>query len=379
MNDFAPGRERLLDDVDINGRVLYRRGVKAFRDYSPVYLLAAQRPLPDGPLGPQPRALLPRPALLPQRQGGRRRHLRQPGHRERRPRANGAAGHPRRLRGRDSPRWPRRCRRPAWTRSRNPSAPTWASASCGASCARSSRSKARFKVIMNELPIQQYYVLPYDRWEGYEAERQRVLRALQDVPNVVFLTTDVHATLVNDARFQTLEPGGPRNSGITDVTVGSAATANLGLEIDTRPAAGQRHAGRYRLLRGPAARRRGHALLDRRPVQLRRGGGDLRPPDDHAEGDRSGSARSAATTGVPPLPRARQAGSRRPLLPTYSRRRRPGGVVAYPAAGGITHRVAPARPAGHEVDSSAASRRAAVAGAQVLAGVGSDLVEHVGR
>ncbi len=92
-------------------------------------------------------------------------------------------------------------------------------------------SNARFKVIMNELPIQQYYVLPFDRWEGYENERQRVLRELQDVKNIIFLTTDVHATLVNDARFQTLEPGGPRNSGILDLTVGSAATANLGLEI----------------------------------------------------------------------------------------------------------------------------------------------------
>jgi alkaline phosphatase D len=95
------------------------------------------------------------------------------------------------------------------------------------------RSDARFKVIMNEMPIQQYYTLPYDRWEGYAAERERVLRELQSVPNVVFLTTDVHATLVNDARFQTLEPGGPRDSGILDVTVGSAATANLGLEFDT--------------------------------------------------------------------------------------------------------------------------------------------------
>ncbi len=92
-------------------------------------------------------------------------------------------------------------------------------------------SKARFKVIVNELPIQQYYVLPYDRWEGYEHERQKVLEALQDVSNVVFITTDVHATLVNDARFQTLEPGGPINSGILDVTVGPAATANFGLEI----------------------------------------------------------------------------------------------------------------------------------------------------
>jgi phosphodiesterase/alkaline phosphatase D-like protein len=38
------------------------------------------------------------------------------------------------------------------------------------------RSDARFKVIVNKMPIQQYYVLPYDRWEGYEAERRRVLR-----------------------------------------------------------------------------------------------------------------------------------------------------------------------------------------------------------
>jgi phosphodiesterase/alkaline phosphatase D-like protein len=95
------------------------------------------------------------------------------------------------------------------------------------------RSDARFKVIVNEMPIQQYYVLPYDRWEGYDAERQRVLRELQSVRNVVFLTTDVHATLVNDARFQTLEPGGPRDSGILDVVVGPAATENFGLEIDS--------------------------------------------------------------------------------------------------------------------------------------------------
>ena len=32
---------------------------------------------------------------------------------------------------------------------------------------------------------------------------------------MVFLTTDVHATLINDARFKTLESGGPENSGIT--------------------------------------------------------------------------------------------------------------------------------------------------------------------
>jgi alkaline phosphatase D len=93
-------------------------------------------------------------------------------------------------------------------------------------------SDARFKVIINEMPIQQYYALPYDNWSGYEADRQRVLHGLQDVKNAVFLTTDVHGTLVNDARFKTLEPGGPVNSGIRDVTVGPAATANFAQEID---------------------------------------------------------------------------------------------------------------------------------------------------
>jgi hypothetical protein len=53
-----------------------------------------------------------------------------------------------------------------------------------------------------------------------------------NVKNVVFLTTDVHATLVADARLKTLEPGGPENSGIRDITVGPAATANFELEID---------------------------------------------------------------------------------------------------------------------------------------------------
>ena len=94
-------------------------------------------------------------------------------------------------------------------------------------------SNATWKIVINEMPIQQYYVLPYDRWEGYEADRQRVLAALSGkVNNVVFLTTDVHATLVNDASFQTLEEGGRRNSGILDITVGPVSTATFQTEID---------------------------------------------------------------------------------------------------------------------------------------------------
>jgi alkaline phosphatase D len=94
-------------------------------------------------------------------------------------------------------------------------------------------STATFKVIMNEVPIQQFYALPYDRWEGYAAERAKLLSFLKDnVKNVVFLTTDVHANMVNDARLQTLEAGGPVNSGITEVTTGPIATKTFAAEIN---------------------------------------------------------------------------------------------------------------------------------------------------
>lgn len=94
-------------------------------------------------------------------------------------------------------------------------------------------STATFKVVMNEVPIQQFYALPYDRWEGYAAERAQLLNFLKDnVKNVVFLTTDVHANMVNDARLQTLEPGGPVNTGITEVTTGPIATRTFAGEID---------------------------------------------------------------------------------------------------------------------------------------------------
>ena len=100
-------------------------------------------------------------------------------------------------------------------------------------------SRARFKVVINEVPIQQFYVLPYDRWEGYEAERKKLVEALQaNVRNVIFLTTDVHANLVNTIKFDTLGPGSPRDSGIFDVTTGPVATATFETEIDRAVGAG---------------------------------------------------------------------------------------------------------------------------------------------
>lgn len=61
-------------------------------------------------------------------------------------------------------------------------------------------SSARFKFILNEVPIQQLYLAPYDRWEGYAAERQEILDFIRDqsIENVVFLTTDMHANMMNE-------------------------------------------------------------------------------------------------------------------------------------------------------------------------------------
>src|SRR5215217_2822238 len=95
------------------------------------------------------------------------------------------------------------------------------------------RSSATFKVIMNEVPIQQFYALPYDRWEGYEAERQKLVHFLQDnVKNSVFLSTDHHANLVNTVKYTTLEDMGVRDSGIYDFATGPVATRTFAKEID---------------------------------------------------------------------------------------------------------------------------------------------------
>jgi alkaline phosphatase D len=95
-------------------------------------------------------------------------------------------------------------------------------------------SNATFKVIVNEVPIQQYYALPYDRWEGYAAEREALLSFLKSkVKNAVFLATDVHASLVNDARFNTLGAGGVEDSGILEVTAAPVATERFSGEIDS--------------------------------------------------------------------------------------------------------------------------------------------------
>lgn len=103
-------------------------------------------------------------------------------------------------------------------------------------------SNARWKVVMNETPIQQFYGLPYDRWEGYAYERVQLLKALEaaNVNNLVFLTTDTHAAFANVVRLRTLDgdvapsnaPANPTDTPYNDFIIGPVATNPFWHEID---------------------------------------------------------------------------------------------------------------------------------------------------
>jgi len=88
-------------------------------------------------------------------------------------------------------------------------------------------STAKWKFIMNGPPITPLTFLPYDRWEGYEAERAEMLEFFRNpdgnpstadaIPNVIFLTTDLHAAIYNP---QVANPG-PSGGSIREIIAGA--------------------------------------------------------------------------------------------------------------------------------------------------------------
>ena len=94
-------------------------------------------------------------------------------------------------------------------------------------------STARWKVVLNEVPMLQLYALPYDRWEGYAADRARVLSLLRGLENVVVLSTDTHAHLIGEIRATTFAPSGPDSTGVWEVVTGPVATNTYAREIDS--------------------------------------------------------------------------------------------------------------------------------------------------
>ena len=84
-------------------------------------------------------------------------------------------------------------------------------------------STAKFKFIISEVAISELILLPYDRWEGYPAERREFLDFLieNDIKNVVFLVTDLHAAIVKTVEDRYKE-----------VIVGPIGTTPLGAELE---------------------------------------------------------------------------------------------------------------------------------------------------
>lgn len=104
-------------------------------------------------------------------------------------------------------------------------------------------STAKFKFVINGEPIQQFWALPYDRWEGYAAERNEILNFIHDpdnspatsdsIQNVVFLTTDIHATIVNEVFRDRFENGfpAPPTTIAQEVITGPIATFTFAQQI----------------------------------------------------------------------------------------------------------------------------------------------------
>jgi phosphodiesterase/alkaline phosphatase D-like protein len=96
-------------------------------------------------------------------------------------------------------------------------------------------STATWKFVITEDQIQNYFALPYDRWEGYLWERDQVLHAIDDnaIKNVVWLATDVHAFMAHTVDYNTQDPGiGQTVQGMIEYSFGPVATDTFAVEIN---------------------------------------------------------------------------------------------------------------------------------------------------
>ena len=91
-------------------------------------------------------------------------------------------------------------------------------------------STARWKLVVSEEPIQQFHALPYDRFEGYAAERSEILDFIRDnaITGVKFLTTDMHATLLNQVAIDRFTDPVPVS---VELVTGPVATNTFQAEV----------------------------------------------------------------------------------------------------------------------------------------------------
>jgi len=89
-------------------------------------------------------------------------------------------------------------------------------------------SDATFKFIVAPAPIAELVAQPYDRWEGYRAERDAVVRFIADraIDNVVFLSTGLQASIISDVRVDLASP-----AVAVEAVAGPIAAETLGAAI----------------------------------------------------------------------------------------------------------------------------------------------------
>ncbi|MEZ5404097.1 MAG: alkaline phosphatase D family protein [Bryobacteraceae bacterium] len=94
---------------------------------------------------------------------------------------------------------------------------------------------ARFKFVVSEVPMTRLYALPYDRWEGYAAERETILRFIAGnrIPNVVFVAADLHATVLSPL---SVELDGETVPAATEIVTGPIAVDPLLSTLSSYPA-----------------------------------------------------------------------------------------------------------------------------------------------
>jgi phosphodiesterase/alkaline phosphatase D-like protein len=96
-----------------------------------------------------------------------------------------------------------------------------------------SASDATWKFVINQVPMAQLFAQPYDRWEGYQAERTELLTFIRDEPidNVVFLTTDIHANWAAPVYLNIADSNDTRGIAY-EIVSGPVQTCTLKCEFD---------------------------------------------------------------------------------------------------------------------------------------------------
>jgi hypothetical protein len=83
-----------------------------------------------------------------------------------------------------------------------------------------------WKLVIMPEPIQNLgLIAAEDRYEGYAHERAALLKFIADnaISNVVFISADIHGTIVNDVSYQEKPLGDPMPTGAFEITTGSVA------------------------------------------------------------------------------------------------------------------------------------------------------------